>query len=139
MELVSNILLLAGTLGAAVYCIVLSRRLRRFTDLETGVGGAIAVLSAQVDDMTKTLERARVSAAESADSLDQLTGRAEGVARRLELLVAAMHDIEPTQTKPARQPAEPKPEEPKAQATEEPKDEAPLFLSKRNHVAEAAE
>jgi len=139
MELVSNILLLAGTLGAALYCIVLSRRLRRFTDLETGVGGAIAVLSAQVDDMTKTLERARISAAGSADSLDQLTGRAEGVARRLELLVAAMHDIEPTQPKSKPKPAEPAVAKAPEPAVAKPEVEAPLFLSKRNHVAEAAE
>ena len=51
MELIADILLIAGALGAGLYCIVLSRRLNRFTDLEKGVGGAIAVLSAQVDDM----------------------------------------------------------------------------------------
>ena len=54
MELVADILLVAGALGAGVYCFVLARRLNRFNALEKGVGGAVAVLSAQVDDLTKT-------------------------------------------------------------------------------------
>lgn len=93
MELIADILLIAGALGAATYCVVLARRLNRFNDLEKGMGGAIAVLSAQVDDMTKTLEAARQTAGDSTGSLDELTGRAETVAQRLELLVASLHDL----------------------------------------------
>jgi methyl-accepting chemotaxis protein len=93
MEFIADILLLSGALGAAVYCYVLSRRLSRFNDLEKGVGGAVAVLSAQVDDLSKALDNARDSASESTGSLEGLTERAEDVARRLELLVAAMHDL----------------------------------------------
>lgn len=93
MELIADILLIAGALGAALYCVVLSRRLNRFTNLEKGVGGAIAVLSSQVDDMTKALEEARTATSSSASSLKSMTGRAEGVAQRLELLVASMHDL----------------------------------------------
>lgn len=100
MELIADILLIAGALGAAIYCIVLSRRLHRFTDLEKGVGGAIAVLSAQVDDMTEALEKARMAATSSTDGLDASTQRAEGVAKRLELLVAAMHDLPDTPEPP---------------------------------------
>lgn len=98
MELIADILLVAGALGAGAYCFVLGRRLSRFNDLERGMGGAIAVLSAQVDDMTRTLEVARRTAGESTGSLDELTGRAEGVAQRLELLVASMHDLPETRT-----------------------------------------
>ncbi len=93
MELIADILLVAGALGAAVYCYVLARRLSRFNDLEGGVGGAVAVLSAQVDDLTKTLESAKSTAGASTDSLENLTDRAESVAKRLELLVASMHDL----------------------------------------------
>ena len=93
MELIADILLIAGALGAGLYCIILSRRLNKFTNLERGVGGAIAVLSAQVDDMTKALEEARSATSSSANSLKTMTGRAEGVAQRLELLVASMHDM----------------------------------------------
>lgn len=93
MEIIADILLVAGALGAGFYCFVLARRLSRFNDLENGVGGAVAVLSAQVDDLTRTLDLAQKTAAQSSGSLDQLTDRAEAVAKRLELMVASMHDL----------------------------------------------
>ncbi len=93
MEMIADILLVAGALGAGFYCFILARRLARFNDLEKGVGGAVAVLSAQVDDLTKTLSAAQSMAVASTDSLTGLTGRAEDVAKRLELLVASMHDL----------------------------------------------
>ncbi len=101
MDLIADILLVAGALGAGVYCFILARRLSKFNDLENGVGGAVAVLSAQVDDLTKTLNAAQKTATASTGSLDELTGRAEGVAKRLELLVASMHDL-PDQNTPAQ-------------------------------------
>ncbi len=66
----------------------------------------MAVLSAQVDDLTKTLVAAQNTASSSTDSLGELTDRAEGVAKRLELLVASMHDLpesQPAPTSPAPQ------------------------------------
>lgn len=93
MNMISDILLVAGSFGAAIYCLVLSNRLKRFTTLESGMGGAIAVLSAQVDDMTVALEKARSAANGSAESLEALTARGETVARKLELLVASLHDL----------------------------------------------
>lgn len=93
MNLISDILLSAGAFGTAIYCYVLAARLKKFTTLESGMGGAIAVLSIQVDDMTKALDRARTSAAGSASSLEALTARAEAVAARIELLLASMHDL----------------------------------------------
>ena len=93
MNLISDILLSAGAFGAAIYCYVLSGRLKRFTTLETGMGGAIAVLSAQVDDMTRALDKARGAATGSASSLENLTLRAEAAAARIELLLASLHDL----------------------------------------------
>lgn len=93
MELIADSLLLAATVGAAIYCYVLAARLRRFTTLETGMGGAIAVLSAQVDDMTRALEKAQGVAGASERRLEDLTARADVLAKRLELMVAALHDL----------------------------------------------
>lgn len=129
MTLIADILLIAGAFGAGFYCLVLARRLRRFNDLEKGVGGAIAVLSAQVDDMTRALGAANEAAKTSSQSLESLTDRAEAVARRLELLVASMHDL----PRPGERVAEDVP------STYE--DEVPqtLFLSQRARIREAAE
>lgn len=93
MYLIADILLVAGALGAGLYCHVLSRRLRQFTDLEKGVGGAVAVLSAQVDDLTRSVHAAQTTAQSSVATLTEASGRAEKAARQLELLVASLHDL----------------------------------------------
>lgn len=125
MTMIADILLAAGAFGAGIYCFILSRRLSRFNDLETGVGGAVAVLSAQVDDLTKTLESARNTARESTGSLEDLTDRAEGVAKRLELLVASMHDLPESATSPVDAP--------------QPESQSPLGPVFRRHEATARE
>ncbi|WP_420004675.1 hypothetical protein [Arenibacterium sp. LLYu02] len=103
MDLIADILLAAGALGAGFYCLVLARRLKKFNDLEKGVGGAVAVLSSQVDDLNKSLVAARQMSDGSSKALEQLTGRAESVAHKLELMMASMHDIAPQQeAAPAR-------------------------------------
>lgn len=101
MSEIADILLVAGALGAGLYCLVLSRRLRRFTDLESGVGGAVAVLSAQVDDLSRMLAAARKTAAQSVERLDDASERAESAGRRIELLLASLHDL------PVQAPASP--------------------------------
>lgn len=107
MDMIADVLMAAGAFGAAVYCYILSARLKKFTTLETGMGGAIAVLSAQVDDMTRALDKARGAATGSADGLSALTVRAEAAAARLELMMAALHDL-PDPATPATPPrAEP--------------------------------
>lgn len=93
MDMIADILLAAGAIGAGLYCLVLGRRLKRFNDLEKGVGGAVAVLSAQVDDLTKTLSAAQKTASGSADALNDLTERAERMSKTLELQIASLHDI----------------------------------------------
>ncbi len=93
MDFIANILIGSGTFGLAVYCYVLAGRLKKFSTLESGMGGAIAVLSAQVDDMTKALDKARSAATGSAASLEGLAARGEIVATKLELLLASMHDL----------------------------------------------
>lgn len=123
MEILTDMLLGTGAFGAAIYCYVLAARLRRFSTLEGGMGGAIAVLSAQVDDMTRALEAARTTAGGAAGHLETLTARAEAVAVRLELMVASMHDL------------------PKGTGTAGPLERRSRILrrSARRHMAEAAE
>lgn len=129
MELIADILLTAGAVGAGVYCLVLGRRLNRFNDLEKGVGGAVAVLSAQVDDLTRTLSAAQTTAGASATTLTDLTKRAEDTARKLELQMAALHDIAPAEA-PAQ--ASLAPQEPAKPAPKTPaKPSEPMFTRHR--------
>lgn len=93
MEIIADILLGAGAIGAAGYCLVLARRLRALTRLESGMGGAIAVLSAQVDDLTKALAAARDASNGAVSTLEERTRRAEAAAARIDLLLASLHDL----------------------------------------------
>jgi hypothetical protein len=93
MGLIADILLAAGALGAALYCFILSKRLKHFNNLEQGVGGAVAVLSSRVDDLTKTLSAAQETAASSAATLIDLTAKADDSSKRMELRMASLHDI----------------------------------------------
>ncbi len=93
MDVIADILLVAGAIGAAAYCLVLSRRLRALTQLENGMGSAIAVLSAQVDDLTKALAAARDASDGAVTTLDDRTKRAEAAAARIDLLLASLHDL----------------------------------------------
>ena len=95
MALIADILLLVAAAGAGLYCMILSRRLARFCDLENGVGGAVAVLAVQVDDLQKTLKAAQTASKASAEELHAITKKAESTSRHLELLMASMHDVEP--------------------------------------------
>ena len=83
MNLITDALLAAGAFGAALYCYILQGRLQRFTALESGMGGAIAVLSAQVDDMTRALQAAQGTAGQSSATLEAQVARAEAAAAKL--------------------------------------------------------
>jgi len=93
MDFLSDLFLAAAAFGAAVYCYILSRRLTALSSLEGGMGSAIAVLSSQVDDLTRLLKSAQKTAGQTGSTLTEQTARAENVAKRLELLVASMHDL----------------------------------------------
>ena len=93
MNLIADILLAAGALGAGFYCFILGRRLNRFNNLENGVGGAVAVLSSQVEDLKSTLNNAQTTASGSAATLEELHDRAENISKRLEIQLAALHDL----------------------------------------------
>jgi hypothetical protein len=106
MSFIADMLLIAGAVAAGFYCYVLSRRLRRFTDLEKGVGGAVAVLSVQVDDLARSLQSAQSAASGSVATLTEVSDRADAAARRLELLVASLHDL-PAPAPPTPAPVNP--------------------------------
>ena len=97
MQIVADIILIFAAFGATFYCFVLAHRLRRFTDLEKGVGGAVAVLATQVDDLTKVTVTAQANAAASVSTLENVCHRSETAAARLELLLASLQDLPPSE------------------------------------------
>jgi len=109
MQILIDLAIAFGAIFAAAYCLLLSRRLRALTRLDSDVGRAIAVLSKQVDDLTKALRAAERSTTCAADALGEQLLQAQATARQLELLMAAAQAGHHTQTHraPVRQPTPP--------------------------------
>jgi hypothetical protein len=98
MALISDMLIVAASFAAMFYCRSLGIRLRKFKDLDQGVGAAIAALSVQVDELRGAMAATRRVSGTATDNLLEMTARAEIAAGRLEILLANVHD------NPARMP-----------------------------------
>jgi hypothetical protein len=92
----ADILLICASLGAAIYCMVLSRRLTRLGSFDKGIGGAIAVLSAQVEEMKTALGAAKAGTDGAERQLEDLVGQAREISAELEMMIAACHDFAET-------------------------------------------
>ena len=89
MSILMDLAIALGAFLAAAYCLLLSRRLRALTRLDGDVGTAIAVLSQQVDALTRALQAASQSSTQAEASLALTIARAETATRNLELMLAA--------------------------------------------------
>jgi hypothetical protein len=89
----ADLLMIAASTGAAIYCLILSRRLSRLTSFDSGIGGAIAVLSAQIDEMKTALADAKAGTDGAGSQLRDLIGQARDISGELELMIAACHDF----------------------------------------------
>lgn len=71
VEYVFQAVLIVASVGLAVFCLTLSRRLRGLNDLETGLGGAIAIMAAEVDRLEVAMRTARDDATAASEALIQ--------------------------------------------------------------------
>ncbi len=62
MSVILPALSLTTALPLTIYCLILSRRLRRLNNLETGLGGAIAVMTSEISRLDQSVRRARAEA-----------------------------------------------------------------------------
>lgn len=93
MQIISDILLSLGAFGVAGYCYVLSSRLKKLSNLEKGIGGAVAALSGQVVELSKSLEAAQLSGTDTSEKLEAITGEANELMKALEVKIASCHDL----------------------------------------------
>ena len=89
----ADLLVLLASLGAMGYCLVLSRRLNRLTSFDKGIGGAIAVMSSQVDEMKAALHQAKAGSDGEGKQLSELVQQARDISTELEMMIAACHDF----------------------------------------------
>ena len=85
IEFLLQAALLAGSIMLGIFCLVLARRLRRLNDLETGLGGAIAVMAAEVDRLERAIIMAKDEARAASESLALEVQRARKERAVLEL------------------------------------------------------
>jgi hypothetical protein len=57
-----QIFLIGASLALGGYCLLLARRLRKLNDLESGLGGAIAILSAEIERLEGAIGQAQAAA-----------------------------------------------------------------------------
>ncbi|MBC9246767.1 hypothetical protein H4P12_08585 [Paracoccus sp. 11-3] len=90
--------LIVASVGLAVFCLTLSRRLRRLNDLETGLGGAIAVMAAEVDRLEVAMRMARDDATAASEALLQNIGTARKERALWDLRQKIDHAVTPETT-----------------------------------------
>lgn len=86
MDLIADGLLIATALTAALYCLVLSRRLRRLTDAQSGVG-------AQIGELSRVLEETRAAVAETRHNLSESRASARNAGDALAREVAGARAV----------------------------------------------
>lgn len=69
--------LLAFSVGLALFCFVLARRLRKLNDLETGLGGAIAVMTSEIARLERAIHAAKAEATLATQGLASQIERAK--------------------------------------------------------------
>ena len=73
IDVILQVALMTASVGLGLFCAILSRRLRRLNDLETGLGGAIAVMASEVDRLERAILGARDEAMAAGEALsDQI-------------------------------------------------------------------
>lgn len=69
MEHLLQAMMVVACLGLAAFCVTLARRLRKLNDLESGLGGAIAIMAAEVDRLEQAIRAARDEANAASERL----------------------------------------------------------------------
>lgn len=102
LGLISDLLLLAATLGMAVWCQVLTKRLKAFDSLDTGLGDTIESLSLQVDDLKASLAATTERTDDRDARLRAVNTAADDRIGRMEMLLASLEDLEADANSDAR-------------------------------------
>ncbi|MEM9228131.1 MAG: hypothetical protein AAGB10_00850 [Pseudomonadota bacterium] len=125
MELIADGLLISAAGVSALYCYILSRRLTALRSMDQGLGGAIAGLSARVEQTKASLADTKATTSDLSRELSSVTARAEIAAGRLELLLATLHESQDELR------SEPTPSEPTETDSDTPSSEARRSTSER--------
>lgn len=100
MALISDLLLLSATVAAFLYCFILSIKFKRLRNKEAQYITALNEVTSQVDRFINQIECARRTLKEVEHEFNDRIHKGNSLARRLELLIASLHDIPEFDTDP---------------------------------------
>lgn len=106
MEMIADGLLIAGALAAALYCWILSIRLKGLKGLDDGLGAAISTLSTQVDEMRRTLKATQGNAEIAYRALDDKLNEAQSMMEEIDRVLSGPVAEENDSPAPAMDPDE---------------------------------
>lgn len=89
MSLITDGLLIATCLTAGLYCFVLSRRLKRFSNTEEGIGQQVVQLNATLEEMRVALKEAQSGAKAESEALSREVVQARKLSSQLKSLIEA--------------------------------------------------
>lgn len=102
MQMIVDFILLAASAAAAIYCFVLSARLKKLNDVRGGLGATIASMSATIEQTRLMLEETKKLSLDGEQKLRKLINEAETLTPEIADLIdalteaaeAAAYDIE---------------------------------------------
>jgi Mg2+/Co2+ transporter CorB len=92
MQMIVDFMLLAASAAAAIYCLVLSGKLKKPNDMRSGLGASIAAMSVTLEQTRKMLAEAKNAQREAEENLQTLINDAGKTAAELSDLVEAILD-----------------------------------------------
>ena len=122
MSLITDGILIAASLTACFYCLVLNVRLKALRNTDSGIGATISQLSASVSELQNSLSETQAASKIGAEKLEDLVGEAGTLADFLSEL------LEQAETAREGLTAGPAPQEGVAGEAEEPLTGIPLDL-----------
>jgi DNA anti-recombination protein RmuC len=96
MQMIVDFVLLAASAAAAIYCFVLSARLKRLNDVRGGLGATIASMSATIEQTREMLEDTKQVSRAGEKKLRDLIEDAERLAPEIADLVDALAEAAET-------------------------------------------
>ena len=87
MAIITDGLLIATCLTAAIYCVVLSRRLARFSDTKTGIGQQISQLNEILEETRTTIKESHTGARSVSERLSRDLAAARKASQDLSALI----------------------------------------------------
>ena len=87
---IPDIILIVISGLACLYCYLLSRRLRKLNNLETGLGASIITLTRAIEETYKAAQDAQTSTAEAVKTLRDLLERSDNLTPKADTIVKDM-------------------------------------------------